>query len=88
MYGDTMIINTSPFFTLMIQQWRRLLLGLIRILCVIASVALLSLSGWLICCCRYRRLGSAHAFAFNYFLPAAAIRFWHYCVSVAVMLKG
>ncbi len=71
-----MIINTSPFFALIIQQWRRLLLGLTcSVLCVIASVALLSLSGWLICAAAISGWASVHALAFNYFLPAAAIRF-------------
>lgn len=76
MGGEVMIIKANPFFSLMMRQWRRLLMGLTcSVFCVIASVALLSLSGWLICAAAIAGWASAHVFAFNYFLPAAAIRF-------------
>lgn len=66
-----------PFVRLFFVEWRGLALGfLLSFICVVAGVALLSLSGWLICAAASAGLASASALTFNYFVPAAGIRFF------------
>jgi len=65
-----------PFVKLFFQEWRGLLLGFfLSFICLLAGVGLLSLSGWLICAAASAGITIATGLAFNYFIPAAGIRF-------------
>lgn len=65
------------FLKLAMVHWRNMLLGLVlALLTLLASVALLSLSGWFISAAAFAGLTAIAASQFNYFLPAAGVRFF------------
>lgn len=65
-------------FTILLQfprQWGRINLAMaLALICVLAAVSLLAVSGWLISASAFAGLTVVTATTFNYFIPAAAIR--------------
>ncbi|WP_298440262.1 cysteine/glutathione ABC transporter ATP-binding protein/permease CydC [uncultured Ferrimonas sp.] len=65
----------KPFLHLYQQQWRRLALGLsLSLLTLLASIGLLSISGWFISASAVAGLVIARSADFNYLMPAGAVR--------------
>lgn len=66
-----------PFIQLMMREYKWLLLGLLLgLITVLASIGLLSLSGWFIAATAFAGISAITAQAFNYFLPSAGVRFF------------
>ncbi len=66
-----------PFIKLMRSQSKMLILGfLLGLITLLAGTSLLATSGYLICGAAFAGLTSSSAMAFNYFTPAACIRFF------------
>ncbi len=64
-----------PFLRLYQQQWRRLALGMaLALLTLLASIGLLSLSGWFISATAVAGLVITRSVEFNYLMPAGAVR--------------
>ncbi len=64
-----------PFLRLYQQQWRRLALGMaLALLTLLASIGLLSLSGWFISATAVAGLVITRSVEFNYLMPACAVR--------------
>ena len=49
---------------------------ILSFVCILAGVGLLAVSGWLVCSTALAGLVTSTAFLFNYFIPAAGIRFF------------
>lgn len=65
------------FFGLMRSQWVLIFLGFVlSLITVLASIGLLSLSGYLICGAAFSGVTLIRAWTFNYMLPSAGIRFF------------
>lgn len=66
-----------PLLRLLRSQWVLISLGaVLGLITVLAAIGLLALAGWLICAAAFAGLSTATASAFNYFLPAAGIRYF------------
>ncbi|NMH66446.1 heme ABC transporter ATP-binding protein/permease CydC [Shewanella salipaludis] len=66
-----------PFLRLFKRQWQILLLGmLLSLFTLAAGIGLLSLSGWFLSATAVAGLSLATAQAFNFFTPAAGVRFF------------
>ncbi|GAA5188129.1 heme ABC transporter ATP-binding protein/permease CydC [Ferrimonas gelatinilytica] len=64
-----------PFLRLFQQHWRRLALGaLLSLLTLLASIGLLSLSGWFIAASAVAGLVISRSADFNYMMPAGGVR--------------
>ncbi len=64
-----------PFLRLFRQHWRRLALGaLLSLLTLLASIGLLSLSGWFIAASAVAGLVITRSSDFNYMMPAGGVR--------------
>ncbi|QIZ76655.1 heme ABC transporter ATP-binding protein/permease CydC [Ferrimonas lipolytica] len=65
----------KPFLHLYRRQWRRLAFGLVfAVLTLLASIGLLSISGWFISASAVAGLVIARSADFNYLMPAGAVR--------------
>ncbi|WP_035386874.1 heme ABC transporter ATP-binding protein/permease CydC [Ferrimonas senticii] len=70
-----LFLQLRPFLHLYRQQWRRMALGLgLAILTLLASIGLLSVSGWFISATAAAALWITRSADFNYLLPAGAVR--------------
>jgi ATP-binding cassette subfamily C protein CydC len=64
-----------PFIAMMRRHWPAMAIGgLLSLLAALASIGLLSLSGWFIAATAYAGLNVATAKAFNFFLPSIGVR--------------
>ncbi|MEJ2157603.1 MAG: thiol reductant ABC exporter subunit CydC [Desulfobacteraceae bacterium] len=64
-----------PFIAMMRRHWSAMAVGgLLSLLATLASIGLLSLSGWFIAATAYAGLEVAAAKAFNFFLPSIGVR--------------
>jgi ATP-binding cassette, subfamily C, bacterial CydC len=69
--------SLSPFISLFKRQIWWMLLGLsLSYITILSSIGLMSLSGWFISASAYASLSYAIASKFNFFLPAAGVRFF------------
>ena len=69
--------TTRPFLTLLLLEKKWLFYGFIlATLSIFFSIGLMSLSGWFISATAYASLSYQTASTFNYFLPAAGVRFF------------
>ncbi len=72
-----MMRDLIPFLKLFRQHWLFMLIGFVLgLLTLLAGVGLLSLAGWLISAAAFAGLSVTTAAVFNYFLPAAGIRYF------------
>ncbi|MBY5991683.1 heme ABC transporter ATP-binding protein/permease CydC [Ferrimonas balearica] len=68
--------DLKPFLALYRQHWTRLSLGvLLAVLTLIASIGLLSLSGWFLAASAVAGLVISRSAEFNYMMPAGGVRF-------------